>query len=112
MPRTSSYRAIRFVAFLQEHVVHPSSQALTSIGIFEDMKLARSNQDLRRFTGGRSVYSEQQLLKWDAASEHQVKFIDFLPVGYITPPIMFDELVAEGVFNGYPQSIVKMPAID
>jgi ribosomal protein S18 acetylase RimI-like enzyme len=86
----------------------PPSQALTSVGIFEDMKLARSIDDLRRLTGGRSVYSERQLLEWDASADHPVKVIDFLLVGHITPPITIEELLTEGAFNGHPQSIVRL----
>ena len=86
----------------------PPSRALTSVGIFENMRLAQSIEDLHRFTGGRSVYSERQLLKWGATSDYPVKVIDFLLVGHITPPLMLNELVAKGVLNGHPQSIVGL----
>ncbi len=94
--------------FYKSTSILPPSRALTTVGIFENMRLAQSIEDLHRLTGGRSVYSERQLLKWGATSDHPVKVIDFLLVGHITPPILLHELVANEVLKGHPQSIVRL----
>jgi ribosomal protein S18 acetylase RimI-like enzyme len=88
---------------------HSPSQALTTIGIFEGMTLAHSSEELRRLAGGRSVYSERQLISWRASLHKPVKVIDFLLIGYITPAMSLPELRAEGVFRGHPpQSIFTL----
>jgi ribosomal protein S18 acetylase RimI-like enzyme len=85
------------------------SQAMTTIGIFEDMTLARSTEELRRLAGGRSVYSERQLLAWDPRPEAPVKVINFLLAGHLTPEMSLDVLRSEGVFDGHPpQSIFRL----
>lgn len=85
------------------------SQAITTIGIFEDMTLARSTEDLRRLAGGRSVYNERQLLAWNACSAAPVKVINFLLAGHIMPAMSLDELRHDGVIDGHPpQSIFRL----
>lgn len=85
------------------------SQSITSVGVLEDVSLARSTKELRRMTGGRSVYSEQQLARWDASKAKPVKVINYLLSGYIEAPIDLEELLKEGVFNGRPpQSIARI----
>jgi len=95
--------------FYKGRSLRPPSQALTSVGIFEDMTLAHSTNELRRLAGGRSVYSERQLIEWEAAPENPVKVINFLLAGHITPAMSLDELQANNVFRGHPpQSIVRL----
>lgn len=94
--------------FYKSKSILQPSQALTSIGVLENVNLAYSLDDLRRLTGGRSVYSERQLLGWRASQERPVKVIDFLLVGHINPPIALEELRSEGVFRGHPQSIARL----
>jgi ribosomal protein S18 acetylase RimI-like enzyme len=85
------------------------SQALTSVGVLEDMTLAHSTEELRRLAGGRSVYSERQLVNWNASPESPVKVINFLLVGHIAPPMFLAELAYDGVFRGHPpQSIIRL----
>ena len=73
------------------------------------MTLAHSSEELRRLAGGRSVYSERQLISWRASLHKPVKVIDFLLIGYITPAMSLPELRAEGVFRGHPpQSIFTL----
>ena len=87
----------------------PPSQAITIVGVFEDMTLAHSTEALRRLAGGRSVYSERQLVAWQASPEKPVKVINFLLAGHIEPPITLHELQSEGIFDGHPpQSIFKL----
>jgi ribosomal protein S18 acetylase RimI-like enzyme len=86
------------------------SQAITVIGVLESVTLARSTKDLMQLTGGRSVYSEEELNEWDAKPEHPVKVINYLLVSYIDPAISIDELRTMGVIKGHPQqSIYKLP---
>ena len=54
------------------------SQAITALGILESVTLAHSTRELMQLTGGRSVYSEEQLAGWEAASEKPVKVINYL----------------------------------
>jgi ribosomal protein S18 acetylase RimI-like enzyme len=87
----------------------PPSQSITTVGIFEEMALAFSTEELSRLTGGRSVYSEHQLESWEASPERPVKVLNFLLAGYMAPAMSLDELQSEGVFNGHPpQSIFQI----
>jgi GNAT superfamily N-acetyltransferase len=84
------------------------SQAITTIGVFEDMTLAHSTDELRRLAGGRSVYSERQLASWEASDVRPVKVINFLLMGHVEPAITLPELHDAGIFNGHPpQSIFR-----
>ncbi len=58
------------------------SQAMSAIGILEDVRYARSTRELLQMTGGRSVYSEQDLEGWRASAESPVKLstICLLPI--------------------------------
>ncbi len=82
------------------------SQAVTALGILEEVTLASSTKDLMQQTGGRSVYSEAELAAWNATGDHPVKVINYLLVGYIDPPIGLDELRAMGVIKGNPQQSI------
>ncbi|MCB0310231.1 MAG: GNAT family N-acetyltransferase [Bdellovibrionales bacterium] len=86
------------------------SQAITAIGILEEITLATSTRELMLKTGGRSVYSEQELANWEATPEHPVKVINYLLVGYIDDPIGLEELKKIGVIKGPtpPQSIYEL----
>jgi GNAT superfamily N-acetyltransferase len=85
------------------------SQAFTTVGIFENMTLARSTEELRRLAGGRSVYSERQLQAWNATPDNPVKVINFLLAGHLSPAMEIDELRKVGVIAGQPpQSIFKL----
>jgi hypothetical protein len=87
----------------------PPSQAITTIGIFENMTLASSTEDLRRMAGGRSVYSDEQLRAFDASQDRPVKVINFLLIGHIAPPITLETLTRASVFAGHPpQSIARL----
>lgn len=87
----------------------PPSQAITALGILESMTLARSTKELMQMTGGRSVYSVEQLDAWKATHDRPVKVINYLLVAYIKPPVSKHELETMGVVNGHPQqSIYKL----
>lgn len=88
--------------------LNPPSQAITAIGVLEDLSIAQSTRALRRMAGGRSVYSEEDLTSWGASRGRPVKVINYLLTGYIEPPIYLDELLEMGVFNRRPpQSIAS-----
>lgn len=87
----------------------PPSQAMTTLGILEEMTSATSTKELMLKTGGRSVYSEKDLNEWKASSKRPVKVINYLLVGYIDPPIGLDELQEMSVVKGNPpQSIYEI----
>lgn len=85
------------------------SQALTTVGIFEDMALAHSVEELRRLAGGRSVYSERRLLDWEPSARRPVKVINFLLAGHMNPPIPLAVMRSDGLIPGHPpQSIFRI----
>ncbi len=63
-------------------------------------------------TGGRSVYSEEQLDAWKATPDKPVKVINYLLVAYIDPPVSKDELETMGIINGHPQQSVYKLSLD
>jgi hypothetical protein len=88
---------------------NPPSQALTAVGIFEESSLASSTKDLMLLTGGRSVYSEADLSRWEATAIRPVKVINYLLAAYIEPAIELDELRGFGVIPTHPpQSIFEL----
>ena len=95
--------------FYKGKSTNPPSQALTAVGIFEELATAHSTTDLLRLTGGRSVYSEMELAAWNASEMRPVKVINYLLAGYIMPAVSVVELLREGVFVGHPpQSIFEI----
>ncbi|TIR63832.1 MAG: GNAT family N-acetyltransferase, partial [Mesorhizobium sp.] len=82
------------------------SQAMTTLGILESVTLAYSTRELMQLTGGRSVYSEQQLERWQATKAKPVKVINYLLAAYIDPVVGLDELRALGIVNGNPQQSI------
>lgn len=85
---------------------NPPSQAITALGVLESVTLARSTKDLMQLTGGRSVYSGEQLEKWKATPERPVKVINYLLISYIEPAVSLEELRAMGVIKGHPQQSI------
>ncbi|WP_149541213.1 GNAT family N-acetyltransferase [Siccirubricoccus phaeus] len=85
------------------------SQAMTAIGILEQVSSAHSTKDLMHMTGGRSVYSEAQLNDWKASPNRPVKVINYLLAGYIDPAISLSILQQNSIFIGHPpQSIFEI----
>lgn len=86
------------------------SQAITVVGLLEEVTLAKSTRELMLKTGGRSVYSEQELANWNASEAKPVKVINYLLVSYIDPPVSLSELREMGVVRGKnpPQSIYEL----
>lgn len=85
------------------------SQAMTAVGVFESISVARSTRDLMQLTGGRSVYSETQLREWEASDSKPVKVINYLLMRYIEPAITLPLLQKHGVLGEHPpQSIFEI----
>jgi GNAT superfamily N-acetyltransferase len=85
------------------------SQALTAIGVLEDVGKSENTKELMQLCGGRSVYSEKQLHDWRASPKEPVKVINFLLVGYIKPEIGIEFLKEQGIFKkNPPQSIFRI----
>jgi ribosomal protein S18 acetylase RimI-like enzyme len=82
------------------------SQAITVLGVLESVKLAGSTKELMQLTGGRSVYSEEELQAWSATPERPVKVINYLLAAYIYPPVSLDELETMGIVSGHPQQSI------
>lgn len=95
--------------FYKGRSIENPSQALTAVGILDDLALAASTKDLMKLTGGRSVYSERELESYQATVQHPVKVINYLLVDYIDPPIDLNELQDTGIFSGHPpRSIIEL----
>lgn len=82
------------------------SQAITTVGILESVTYASSTRELMQLTGGRSVYSEQQLDRWEATTAKPVKVINYLLAAYLDPAVGLNELRELGVVNGNPQQTI------
>lgn len=88
---------------------HDPSQAITTVGIFEEVASASSTKELMILSGGRSVYSEQELESWKASEINPIKVINYLLVGHIDPPVSLTELQEIGIFRDHPpQSIFEI----
>lgn len=86
------------------------SQAMSAIGVLEDVRLARSTRELLQMTGGRSVYSEKDLERWQASDLSPVKVINYLLAAYIDPAIGLTQLQKTKIIGEHPpQSIFRIP---
>ena len=95
--------------FYKSKSKNPPSQSLTAVAILENVSLANSTRELMQLTGGRSVYSEEELEAHNASPNSPVKVINYLLVGYIQPPICLLELRDQKVFaKRPPQSIAEV----
>jgi GNAT superfamily N-acetyltransferase len=83
------------------------SQAITTVGIFEEMTLAYSTEELRRVAGGRSVYSDAQLTSMAATPDRPVKVINFLLAGHFEPALGLPTLKRDRVFADHPPQSIK-----
>lgn len=79
---------------------------MTTLGILESLTQAASTRELMQLTGGRSVYSEEELAAWNATTKRPVKVINYLLVAYVDPPIGLDELKQLGVVKRNPQQSI------
>ncbi|WP_419728144.1 hypothetical protein [Lichenicola sp.] len=96
------------IIFYKGKSVMRPSQAVTAVGIFEDMTLAYSTEHLRQLAGGRSVYSEVQLKLLDARPESPVKVINFLLARHIVPAVTLQDLRRDKILSAHPQAIASL----
>lgn len=85
----------------------PPSQAITTVGIFEEMKLAHSTDELRRLASRRSVYSDAQLKAMGASHLRPVKVINFLLARHLERPMELAALKEAQVFANHPPQSIK-----
>ena len=78
------------------------SQCITAVGVLENFHMATSEAELSRLTGGRSVYSEEQLAEWKPSPEEPMKVINFLLHGYFEPAVHLTVLKDLGVMKTQP----------
>lgn len=83
------------------------SQAITTVGVFEEMSFAKSTEELRRLAGGRSVYSDVQLRMMNASEDRPVKVINFLLAAHLEPPMSLEALQKTNVFAERPPQSIK-----
>ncbi len=86
-----------------------NSQSITTVGVIEDVGVARDSRELSRLTAGRSVFSEADLEQLCRTSPRGVTVIDFLHVQHLQPPVALSRLRESGVLRGAPQSITGLP---
>ncbi|WP_156648073.1 GNAT family N-acetyltransferase [Methylobacterium sp. Leaf88] len=85
------------------------SQAVTTVGVVEQIRRAHDYRDLSRSTAGRSVYSEDDLKQAVEDAPNGVTVIDFLLIGHLDPVIKIEKLLEGGVLKAPPQSITPIP---
>lgn len=97
--------------FYKTQSVAHTSQAITAVGVLENFSLATSTKELTRLAGGRSVYSEKELVAFNATEDKPVKVINFLLASYVNPPFTLESMKKIGIL--LPQSIseVKVKAL-
>ena len=85
------------------------SQAITTVGILENVQMAYSVKELSKLTGGRSVYTEAQLKEWGPTAKRPMKVINFLLHGYFKDPVPLKDLAKMGITKANPpQSISRI----
>lgn len=95
--------------FYKGKSVSAPSQAISAVGILEDVRLARSTRELLQMTGGRSVYSERDLEAWQASPRNPVKVINYLLAAYIDPAVELRQLQELKIIGAHPpQSIFRI----
>lgn len=84
--------------FYKGKSISPPSQSITTVGVFEEMQLAHSTDELRRLAGRRSVYSDAQLHAMQATTQRPIKVINFLLARHLEPPMSLAALKKTQVF--------------
>ena len=92
--------------FYKSRSKNPPSQAITTLGVAESMTLAHSTEELRRLAGGRSVYSDTQLVSFGATDAKPVKVVNFLLITHIDPVIGLDALQNLEIITPSPQQSI------
>ena len=86
-----------------------NSQSITTVGVVEQVRRAKDDRELSRYTAGRSVFSEESLRALAEAAPNGVTVIDFLFIRHLEPSVKLAQLLEKGVLRAPPQSITRMP---
>ena len=95
--------------YQSKYDVAEHSQSITTVGVVEQVRVARDGRELSRLTAGRSVFSEADLEELCRSSQRGVTVIDFLHVQHLQPAVGLTRLLEAGVLRGAPQSITGIP---
>ncbi|PKG32253.1 MAG: hypothetical protein CW742_09155 [Methanoregula sp.] len=80
-------------------------QSLTSIGIIEDVRTGLTDtNEIIRFVGKRTVYTHEEI----ETSQKPLMVILFRHHFHLKNPLKLATLLASGIFNGPPQSIMQI----
>ena len=96
------------VFYMSKDARYAASQAITTIGIIEQVTQAKTSDDLVRATAKRSVFTAAELDTMVASSEVPIKVIDFLLSAHVEPAVSLQTLVSAGILAAAPQSITKL----
>ena len=97
----------RLYFYVTKNVNQTASQALTAVGILENISTASTAFELVSLTAKRSVYRAAEL-EGMLASGGTVRVINFLIVCYLEPTVGLHELRSNGILVQPPQSILKL----
>lgn len=82
-------------------------RGVTCLGVVEGTLVSSSPNDIARHVGKRTVYNLARIRA--LCQEKEVLAILFRQAGILKDPISLDELMANGVVRGAPQSILAVP---
>ncbi len=83
------------------------SQSLVSVGIVDGFDVTSSHEELLRLTAKRSAFSQEELTGLTSGGKKQVKVVNFLLAGHISPAILMARLDEIGI-KGPVQSIRRI----
>jgi len=86
-----------------------NSQALTTVGVVEQVRRTGSSSELIRFTAGRSVFSKADLENLSKQAKYGVMVIDFLLIGHLDPPLGLTEAIQKRILTSHPQTVTRVP---
>jgi len=94
--------------YMSKDTRYQLSQAVTTIGIVEQINHARTIEDLVALTERRSVFLQSELEGILRLNDTPVLVIDFFLAGHLQRPIYLGDLVRFGAATSHPQSIAEL----
>lgn len=94
--------------YMSKGVGYAFSQAITTLGIVEQVNSADTLERLIQMTAKRSVFTENELTELLDQKPTPLKVIDFILVGHFDEAIFLNELQQLGILKGAPQSILQL----
>jgi len=95
------------VFYLSKSDQYTRSQSATTIGVVERVSLANDGDQLIRFVGRRSVFSQETLQALAPSEKSPVLVIDFLLNGHLDPAVSLEDLLSIGAFANRPSQSIK-----